>query len=227
MLKHVDFLFRRPRHDCFGHNCQLAVKRTNIPGHLCSFISDACVAGSVLVGRRASFYVAVLGILAFDFFFVEPVFTFSVDDPQYYFGFAAFFLAALLIGRQTDLLRTEKNARRRWEESDITHYEFCRRIATPADLLRFADLLAARVSLVTGRRPEVWLAENSGQLKCVGASNSLRKDSGLNFLQVPLRTSDKVLGFLAVDITKSPPTYEELKLLEDLSNLVAVTVKHY
>ena len=75
-------------------------------------------------GRRPSLFSAVCGILVFDFFFIETIFTFAVDDSRYYLGFAAFFLAALLIGRQTDLLRAEKQARKHWEDGDTSPDHF-------------------------------------------------------------------------------------------------------
>ncbi len=64
------------------------------------------------LGRTPSMVASVLGVLAFDFFFVPPYFTFAVTDSQYVFTFLVMLAVGLLIStlagrlsRQTEALR--------------------------------------------------------------------------------------------------------------------------
>jgi two-component system sensor histidine kinase KdpD len=64
------------------------------------------------LGRVPSMVASVLGVLAFDFFFVPPYFTFAVSDTQYLFTFMVMLAVGLLIStlagrltRQTEALQ--------------------------------------------------------------------------------------------------------------------------
>jgi len=56
-------------------------------------------------GRWPSYFTAVCCVLVFDFFFVPPSFTMSVDDIRYLWSFATFLIVAFIIGGRTELLR--------------------------------------------------------------------------------------------------------------------------
>jgi two-component system sensor histidine kinase KdpD len=55
---------------------------------------------------------SALGVLCFDFFFVQPRFSFSVSDAQYLLTFAVMFAAAMVISHLTIRLRSEAESAR-------------------------------------------------------------------------------------------------------------------
>ncbi|MBN8134094.1 DUF4118 domain-containing protein, partial [Vibrio vulnificus] len=65
----------------------------------------AVVAVAVRHGRRAALAGGGVNVLAFDFFFVSPRFTFSVSDAQYLLTFAVMMAVGLVIGQLTASLR--------------------------------------------------------------------------------------------------------------------------
>ena len=71
---------------------------------------------AVRFGYAASLMTAVLSVLAFDFFFVEPYFSLDVYDGRYILTFAVMFFVALVISNQTEHLRRSLAATR---ERDI------------------------------------------------------------------------------------------------------------
>jgi two-component system sensor histidine kinase KdpD len=60
---------------------------------------------SAKLGRGPSMLAAVLSVLAFDFFFVQPRFSFAVSDVQYLLTFVVMLAVGLLIGQLTANLR--------------------------------------------------------------------------------------------------------------------------
>ncbi|HPT56524.1 MAG TPA: DUF4118 domain-containing protein, partial [Casimicrobium sp.] len=59
------------------------------------------VAVALLFGRQAAIAAAFLSVALFDFFFVPPKFSFSVNDGQYLVTFAVMLAVALTIGHLT------------------------------------------------------------------------------------------------------------------------------
>jgi two-component system sensor histidine kinase KdpD len=58
-------------------------------------------------GREASILTSVLSVAAFDFFFVNPVYTFAVADAQYLVTFVIMLLVALIISHLTSNMRSQ------------------------------------------------------------------------------------------------------------------------
>ncbi len=55
------------------------------------------VAAALFYGRGPSMLASALGVLAFDYFFVPPKYTFAVEDTQYLFTFAVMFLTGIIV----------------------------------------------------------------------------------------------------------------------------------
>ena len=57
----------------------------------------ATTVGALRLGRGPSILLAVANMLAFDYFFVPPVFSFDVEDEQYFFTMGVMLFVALVI----------------------------------------------------------------------------------------------------------------------------------
>src|SRR5450830_1964398 len=68
---------------------------------------------AVKLGRGPATLAAVLGVASFDFFFVQPRFSFAVSDVQYLMTFAVMLGVGLLIGQLTASLRFSPRPARR------------------------------------------------------------------------------------------------------------------
>lgn len=80
-------------------------------------------------GRGPSILAAVLGVLAFDFFFVRPFLTFEVSDTQYLLTFAALLVVALVVSTLTVRLRQQADAARQRERRTAALYVMSRDLA--------------------------------------------------------------------------------------------------
>src|SRR5689334_21949261 len=93
---------------------------------------------AVTAGRTPAVFGAVASFLAFKFFFVEPIFSFTIDnivDPWQLFSFIA---AALITGAITLLAREQTAVARQQAHEMALLYELSQSISTELDFERIA-----------------------------------------------------------------------------------------
>jgi len=115
-------------------------------------------------GRWPSYVTALVSMLAFDFLFIPPTFTLSVDDVRYIWSFITFLLVAFVIGGRTEVLINEAATASQRERSMAALYEFSREIAAIADLDAILQKLAAQVAEAFGQRSLVLIPDENGVL---------------------------------------------------------------
>ena len=67
-------------------------------------------------GRGPSILASIVGVAAFDFFFIPPHLTFAVEDTEYLFTFAVMLLTGLIISTLTARLKFQAEAARGREQ---------------------------------------------------------------------------------------------------------------
>ena len=115
-------------------------------------------------GRWPSYFTAILSMLVFDFLFIPPTFTLSVDDMRYIGSFIIFLLVAFIIGGRTEALINEAATASQRERSTAALYQFSREIAAVSDLNAIIHKLALQVANTLGQRTRVILPDESGRL---------------------------------------------------------------
>ncbi|PTQ90188.1 DUF4118 domain-containing protein [Agitococcus lubricus] len=92
---------------------------------------------SAYYGRQAGIFSAVLAVLAFDFFFVEPRLSFSVEDWQYLITFAVMLISALTVSQLINTLRDGQQKSDAQAEQNQQLYLFAKQLVsalTPQDI---------------------------------------------------------------------------------------------
>lgn len=56
-------------------------------------------------GSRPAFLASILGVLAFNFFFLPPLYTLTISDPQNWIAFGAFLITAIVAGQLSSYAR--------------------------------------------------------------------------------------------------------------------------
>jgi two-component system, OmpR family, sensor histidine kinase KdpD len=92
------------------------------------------VIAAVYLGRGPAILASILGVLAFDFFFVLPYFNFAVSDTQYLITFIALFLVGVVISQLTVRAREQAEAAQQREAETAELYDLSRDLAATADL---------------------------------------------------------------------------------------------
>ncbi|HEY3821448.1 MAG TPA: sensor histidine kinase KdpD [Polyangiaceae bacterium] len=138
---------------------------------------------SMRYGYVPSLLAAVLGVVAFDFFFIPPYYSFSVSDLRHIVTFGVMFLVAVVVSHLTKRIRDQADSARRSERRAASLYSLSREVglAPSRDLL----LAAAERHLreVFGVRVAVLLPGPDGMLDAAfaepGTLDDGQKDKGV------------------------------------------------
>jgi two-component system, OmpR family, sensor histidine kinase KdpD len=184
-------------------------------------------------GRGPSLLAAALSVAAYDFFFVSPYYTFSVEHAHHVLTFAMMFLVGIVISSLTARLsRQEREARAR-EARTAALFALNRDLAAAQDSGRAAEVTAIHAARIFGGDAVVLLPNAAGSLVMSGASRAgleLKEDelavaawvvehgrpagrgtdtlSGSRITCVPIHTGSATLGALAV----TPPSLEIIEV---------------
>src|SRR5438045_2657346 len=114
---------------------------------------------AVLAGLGPSILAAVLGLLVYDFLFVDPRFTLTVAKPQDILSMFMFLVVAVLTSELTARVRDQAEAARRREERTAALYAFAREIAGSADLDDLVRVILDHVARLFGTRAALLLPD--------------------------------------------------------------------
>ncbi|HEY3808760.1 MAG TPA: sensor histidine kinase KdpD [Steroidobacteraceae bacterium] len=184
-------------------------------------LSSALVA--VYGGQRAALLSSVLGVLAFDFMFVPPRYSFAISDVQYLITFLIMLGVALIIGNLNASVRLQARVAGHRERRTSLLYAMTRQLAQTRGREEMAIVAASHVSEVFGShtavlfpneharvvyprqppRPISYTGADLGVAQWVfdhSKPAGLGTDtlSGATGLYLPLAGSERVLGVLAV-----------------------------
>jgi two-component system, OmpR family, sensor histidine kinase KdpD len=97
-------------------------------------------------GRWPSLASSILGILAFDYFFIPPVLSFTVSDIRHLLNFAVFLIVALVTGTLAARLRTQAVEAKERDRRTALLYSLSRKIAVETDIRQVLQTVVDTVS---------------------------------------------------------------------------------
>ncbi len=115
-------------------------------------------------GMGPSIVASILSVLAFDFFFVPPHFTFAVSDAQYLLTFGVMFVVAITISTLTVRIQRQAEAVQQRERRTAALYALSREFARTASQKRLVEVAAQQIGEVMASRIAVLLPDPAGQL---------------------------------------------------------------
>jgi two-component system sensor histidine kinase KdpD len=65
---------------------------------------------AMLWGTGPSLFISIINILVYDFFFVEPIYTFTISRVEYIFDLIIFFVTSIIIGQLSKLIKHQQEA---------------------------------------------------------------------------------------------------------------------
>ncbi len=186
-------------------------------------------------GLRCAVAAAVAATLAFNYFFLPPVGTFTVSDPQNWVALFAFLVTAVIASRLAERARREAenaNARRREVER---LYEFSQQLlvsdnsaallnAIPGYVVDAFYVRAAAVSLA--ERSDIYRSQSEPDgldlhdLQLVGVRGEPNIDMEREVAFMPLRMGTRVVGSLGV-----AGALPSRGTLEALSGIIAIAIE--
>jgi two-component system, OmpR family, sensor histidine kinase KdpD len=201
-------------------------------------------------GLMPSLVLSVLSMLAFDFFWVPPIYTWDIDDPRDWMVLLVMVVVAIVTSWLTAWTRAQMVLARRHAKTTAGLYSFSRRLAAIGDLAPLLQAVAHQAGAMLQARVVVLVPE-AGRL-IEGASHALQapldeaeiavatrawqseRPSGRGegpiacpWLFLPLRTLRGVVAVLG--IARDPPhmvfTPDERRLLDALADQTAMAME--
>jgi two-component system sensor histidine kinase KdpD len=116
-------------------------------------------------GRGPSLLSAILGVAAFDFFFVPPYLTFAVADYQYVVTFLVMAAVAVTISTLTARFKEQAEVARQRERRTGALYSLSRALASTRSIEEMIAAVRRRVEEVFEGESAVYLAGSGGRLE--------------------------------------------------------------
>ena len=201
-------------------------------------------------GRGPAVLGAVLNVLAFDFFFVPPRFSFAVGDVQYVLTFAVMLAVGLITGQLTAGLRARASVAGQREARTRTLYELARELTgslTRDQVVEIAETFVARAfateaallvpdsegNLVHGGNavhPPGWEHARRAFARALATGVPLETIERSPWLFIPLRAVMRTRGVLAVLLPQAAsPQPEQLREYETFAAVIGIALErvHY
>ena len=195
-----------------------------------------------------------LSVLGFDFFFVPPRFSFTVEEAQYIVTFIVMFLVALVISHLANRLRQQAQVARYQERQATAMHSLSRQLAGTRGMEKIFQVTVHTFSEIFDCPVMALVPNGQGKLKVIAGDPSsvlyqdiakeikiahLAYDSGQitglgaqssptsENLYVPIRAADSTLGVLVLRPADRDRFRhpEQLNLLESLVKQVALSLE--
>ena len=230
----------------------LVLRQTLAVANISLVFLTAVLAVATLGGLGPSLFASVLSTIAFNFFFLPPVYSLTIADPENVVALFFFAIVAVIASNLTAAVRAQAVAARQRGRTTEALYGFSRKLAAIAsldDLLwasayQIAAMLKLRVMVLlpgehatiaprAGYPPDDTLADAdlAAAQWCFAHDRATGRSSdtlpGARWLFLPLRTSRGVLGVLGLDRDEPGPlvTPDQQRLLDALADQAAVSIE--
>lgn len=130
----------------------------------------AVMVSAVWFGRGPSILAAALGVACYDFFFVPPAHTFSVEDRRYFLTFAMMFAVSFALSELAGRLRRQQRDAQDREERTAVLYALTRELASTDQPARIAAIAAQHAADIFSAKAIVLGALADGEFRALGAS---------------------------------------------------------
>ncbi len=220
------------------------------PANLVMLYLLAVVIAALRLGRGPSITAALVSVVAFNFFFVPPRYTFEVADPQYLITFASLLIVGLAISTLASRVREQVEDARRRATQMATLYALSRDLAAAAGLEAIMQAVITHIGQTFDREVAVFLPEGERLVaRAVSPGFGLDEDKqavatwafqhgqpagrGTDTLPaadaryLPLKTAQGVVGVLALKLARSGlhSTPEQRRMMEAFASQTALAIE--
>ncbi|MBF0517464.1 MAG: sensor histidine kinase KdpD [Nitrospirae bacterium] len=203
-------------------------------------------------GQKPSYVTALFSVLAFDFFFVPPRYSFEVSTPAYLVTFAVMFSIAVVISKLTSRVKAQADSARKRQQVTASLYNLSRKLVNRQDIEHMCTLVITHIAEVLSCRAVVLLPDEEGKMAVRGvapehfnldpkeysvakwcfdhrqrAGFSTDTLAGAAALYLPLVASEKAVGVIGVLIEPGHGVFDhdELHVLENFANQTAMAIE--
>lgn len=184
------------------------------PVNLVMFYLAGVVVAALYLGRGPAILASVLGVLAFDFFFISPRLTLSVDNTQHLLTFFGLLVVGLIISSLTAQVKTQMEEARQRAAQIAALYDFSRSLATAGGCASVVQVIVEHFRQAFGGEAAVLLPDGNGilEVRAASAGGSLSavqlaaaaqvyegvEGATQGMLHLPLTTTRGVVGVISI-----------------------------
>ncbi len=167
---------------------------------------------AIYCGRGPAILLSILSVLAFDFFFVPPRFSFAVAETHYIFTFAVMFLVALVISHLTSLIRRQAEAARLQERQTAAMHALSRQLAGTRGVEKILQVAVKHVSEIFECQAAALLPDEKGGVYVAAGDPGIFQKDIIKELGVARWTYDagQMAGWGTQTMPSSPILYMPL-----------------
>lgn len=203
-------------------------------------------------GSRPAILASVLGVAAFDFFFIEPKLTFAVEDTQYLITFAVMLATALSISTLTARVRFQVESARQRERRTASLYAMSRQLGGARTRAHIAEFAARHVAEAVDAKAVLLIPDAQRQMTSMTsevdefvpgphelavahwvlehgetAGHGTATLPGAQGLYIPAKVSQNAVAVLGVlpDVDWGSIGPDRVQLLETFARLIALAVE--
>jgi two-component system sensor histidine kinase KdpD len=206
--------------------------------------------GALRLGRGPSVLLAIANMLAFDYFFVPPLYSFDVEDTHYLFTLGVMLTVALVIANLMVSIRRHRDTADAREQRTAVLYAMSRELAVATDAPAMAAAAVRHICAVFQSTAVVLIADERARLSPISPAAESAPDDARSrspafdldlahevvargercikdAIYLPLRGSRRVKGVIVVRLQPSIrelPT-EQLHLLDAFAAQLALSLQ--
>lgn len=211
----------------------------------------AVLASAATAGLWPALFASLIGALAFNFFFLDPLYTFTIRDPESVVAFFFFIGAALITSNLAARVHRQAAAARQRARTTDELYRFAKKLAGAGTLDDVLWTSAHQIAAMLKLRVVILLPENGTVTVRAGfppddtlvdadiaaarwawehncpAGRGANTLPGAKRLYLPLITGKTSVGVIGLDSDKEGPllTQEQQRLLDALVDQAAVAIE--
>jgi two-component system sensor histidine kinase KdpD len=220
------------------------------PANLVMLYILAVVIIAFMRGLKPAIFTAVIGVIAFDFFFIPPHLTFRVSDSEYLITFAGMIIVGALISLLVARAREHADAAQIREKETGTLYALSQDLAVAVEVNSIVTAVAKHISGIF-QWESVFLLPEGNELVMREVSPGLRLDAddiavatwayqhgtiagydtdtlhGSRLRYIPLQSTQGVLGIMGVKPAEPDGviTHEQDRILMAFANQTALALE--
>src|ERR1700733_3085926 len=170
-------------------------------------------------GLRHAIYLSILSALAFNFFFLPPVLTFTIGDSRNWVALLAFLVTSIVASQLAERARREAKISRRRQREAERLYEFSQQMIAVTFNLAGAAVYLREKDRIYRSSPN-YMDVTAAELRDAAFTRDHRRDEERNVTLVPILLGTRPIG--AVGITGSGTSPEAL---DAVCGLAAIAIE--
>ena len=195
---------------------------------------------AISLGRNPAIISAIINVVFFDFFFVPPRFSFTVDDSQYLITFLAMLIVGLVTGHLAARLKEQISDVLARERLAKALQNLSRGLFSAQSEEHISQVAKSTLEEPIGVEIELFITDSPEEIKksrfdsqtiawAIQSGNRIFHEvdefDGSSIIFIPIRAELKTFGILiASDPTRSIRKYGLDDLLQTASNLIALAI---